>query len=91
MACAFNPVAAQLFSVFVLIFVIVYIYAVISFVFLHEFFNVNDGLFCRTLWECVVTVTREGLLDTLGAVRQTIIHSGALLLSYMPTEVLVIY
>ena len=70
---------------------IVYIYAVISFVFLHEFFDVNDGLFCRTLGECVVTVIREGLLDTLGAVRQKIIRSGALSLSCMSTEAFVFY
>ena len=84
-------IAAQLFSVFFLIFVIMYIYAVISFVFLHKFFDVNDGLFCRTLGECVVTVIREGVLDTLGAVRQTIIYSGALSLSYMLTEVFALY
>ena len=82
------PVASQLLSVFALIFVIMYIYAVISFVTLHKFFDVNDGLFCRTLGECVVTVIREGLLDTLGAVRQTMIHNGALPLSYIPTVVL---
>ena len=61
--------ASQLFSVFILIFMVLFIYAVISFVFLHEFFVTDNGQFCRTLGECVVTVVRDGLLDTLGLVR----------------------
>ena len=51
-----------------------YIYAVISFAFLHESAN-NDGaedkdasLFCDTLGECFITVVRYGLIDNLGLV-----------------------
>ena len=43
------------------------IFAVVSFVFLHNFFD-NDTMFCRTMIECYVSVIREGLLDTIGTV-----------------------
>lgn len=35
---------------------------------MHNFFNRETPLFCYTMWECYVTVIREGLLDTFGAV-----------------------
>lgn len=67
--------ALQLVSVFLLIFAIVYIYAVISFALLHDFFRRNDGQFCDNLGECFVTVLRGGLLDTLGGVGLINVHN----------------
>ena len=67
----FYATAAQVISVGLLGLAIFLIYAVLSFAFLHNFFNPYDmdyNLFCNTLIQCSVTVIREGLLDTLGAV-----------------------
>ena len=61
--------ALQLLSVFLLIFAIIYIYAVMSFALLHDFFSRESGQFCDNLGMCFVTVLRGGLLDTLGRVR----------------------
>ena len=54
--------------------VVLYIYAVISFAFLHESAD-NSGeedkdndLFCETLGQCFITVIRFGLIDNLGLV-----------------------
>ncbi len=64
--------ALQLIVVGLLALAVLLIYAVISFAILHNFFDPeNDNLFCETLWQCFVTVTREGLLDTLGAVSRS--------------------
>ena len=53
--------------------VILYIYAVVSFAFLHESFlqpdNNDATLFCQDLGECFVSTIRYGLLDNLGLVR----------------------
>ena len=50
--------------------IVLYIYAVISFAFLHE--SVNDegenALFCDTLGQCFISVVRWGLIDNLGLV-----------------------
>ena len=50
--------------------VVLYIYAVISFAFLHE--SVNDlgdnKLYCDTLGQCFITVIRWGLIGNLGLV-----------------------
>ena len=62
------PVAAQLVSVALLGMGILLIFSVISFVFLHNFFD-NQTVFCRSMFECYVSVIREGLLDTIGTVR----------------------
>ena len=59
---------AQLILVFGVIFVIIFVYSVISFAFLHNFFNNQDGQFCDSLGQCYVSVLRGGLLDTLGSV-----------------------
>ena len=59
---------AQLILVFAVIFVIIFIYSVISFAFLHNFFNNEEGQFCANLGQCFVSVLRGGLLDTLGSV-----------------------
>lgn len=54
--------------------VVLYIYAVISFAFLHESADNEDdddkdaSLFCDTLGECLITVVRYGLIDNLGLV-----------------------
>uniref|UniRef100_A0A1X7UK67 MIR domain-containing protein n=1 Tax=Amphimedon queenslandica TaxID=400682 RepID=A0A1X7UK67_AMPQE len=64
---AISKSAAQLISVALLALGILLVFAVISFVFLHDFFD-NENLFCRTLFECYISVTREGLLDTIGTI-----------------------
>jgi hypothetical protein len=54
--------------------VVLYIYAVISFAFLHESADNeadsgrDNDLFCDTLGQCFVTVIRYGLIDNLGLV-----------------------
>ena len=63
--------ALQLLIVFLLGQSIIFMYAVISFAFLHGYFDAEDGLFCETLAQCFATVMREGLLDTLGTVSFT--------------------
>ena len=58
----------ELIFVGLLILSIVLIYAVLSFAFMYNFFNPDDNLYCDTLWECYVTVMREGLLGTFRTV-----------------------
>ena len=45
------------------------VFAMGSFIFLHGYFFVSDDqgttLYCDGLWQCFVTVSREGLLDSL--------------------------
>ena len=52
--------------------VILYIYAVVSFAFIHESFLAPDNndatLFCSTLYECFASTIRYGLLENLGLV-----------------------
>ena len=52
---------------------LILIYAVVSFLVLSEFFPIKDdeGIFryCSSLIECYMSVLREGLLDTFGGVR----------------------
>ena len=50
--------------------IILYIYAVISFAFLHESFHDKgeNPLYCNTLGHCFITVIRWGLIDNLGQV-----------------------
>ena len=52
--------------------VVLYIYAVVSFAFLHESFEQPDNndatLFCSTLYECFASTIRYGLIDNLGLV-----------------------
>lgn len=52
--------------------VVLYIYAVVSFAFLHESFEKPDNddatLFCYTLYECFVSTLRYGLIENLGLV-----------------------
>ena len=51
-----------------------FVYAVFAFAFMSGFFDLSENLYCRTLLECFITVTREGLLDTLGAVSNAYIN-----------------
>lgn len=52
-----------------LILIVLFIYSVISFAFLHESVNNQDmSLYCNTLGECFVTVIRVGLINSLGSV-----------------------
>ena len=64
--------ALQLLTVFVLGLVVMYIYAVISFALIQNYFNTENDLFCETAFQCFITVTRLGLLDTLGNVSYTL-------------------
>uniref|UniRef100_A0A1X7UZ02 Ion transport domain-containing protein n=1 Tax=Amphimedon queenslandica TaxID=400682 RepID=A0A1X7UZ02_AMPQE len=57
----------QLASVFLLCFIFIYIYAVISFAFLNNYFSEERDQFCGSLWQCFITVLHLGLLSTLGA------------------------
>ena len=54
--------------------VVLYIYAVVSFAFIHESFLAPDNddatLFCSTLYECFVSTIRYGLIENLGLVIQ---------------------
>ena len=58
----------------ILFLVVLYIYSVVSFAFLHESFLMPDNddanLFCNTLFECLISVLRYGLIDNLGLVHQ---------------------
>jgi inositol 1,4,5-triphosphate receptor type 1 len=58
--------AKQLFYVALMILALLVIYAVLSYAFLSSFFDLSSYQYCRTLWECLVTIIREGLLDTFG-------------------------
>ena len=55
--------------------IVIYNYAVGTFVFMpNEFNNQDEGeavRYCDTLFECSVTVLEYGLLDTIGAVSHT--------------------
>ena len=55
--------------------IVLYIYAVVSFAFLHNFFtaSTNAELYCGNLIECMYSILRFGLLDNIGLV-SIIIH-----------------
>ncbi|XP_019860384.1 PREDICTED: inositol 1,4,5-trisphosphate receptor-like isoform X2 [Amphimedon queenslandica] len=57
----------RLASVFLLCFIFIYIYAVISFAFLNNYFSEDRDQFCGSLLQCFFTVSRLGLLSTLGS------------------------
>ena len=46
------------------------VFSVVAFLFIQDHFNETDDnpLFCNSLWQCFISVSREGLLDTLGQV-----------------------
>ncbi len=58
--------------------IVLYIYAVVSFAFLHESFlfpdNDDASLFCDNLFECFVSTIRYGLIDNLGLVSQDVMN-----------------
>jgi inositol 1,4,5-triphosphate receptor type 1 len=56
----------QIVFVVLLMMSIMFAYAVLSYTFLSTFFNAQSNLFCSTLWQCFITVMREGILDTFG-------------------------
>ena len=67
----FYIIVVQLIYVGLFGLAVLLIYAVLSFAFFHNFFKPYDmdyNLFCNTSIQCYVTVIREGLLDSLGAV-----------------------
>ncbi len=49
---------------------ILLVFSVVAFVFIQDHFNETDDnpLFCNSLWQCFISVSREGLLNTLGQV-----------------------
>lgn len=59
--------------------IIIYIYAVGTFIFMPNDFDNQEGevgeavRYCHTLFECTITVVEYGLLDTLGAVSYILI------------------
>ncbi|XP_077987360.1 inositol 1,4,5-trisphosphate-gated calcium channel ITPR1-like [Glandiceps talaboti] len=55
----------SLLWVFLLGFIIIYIYAVIGFGFLRSNFDTDSGLYCRNMFECLITSVRFGLIDGL--------------------------
>ena len=65
----FTYVAVQLLTILILGLVVIYIYAVISFALIPNYFSDTNDEFCRTIFQCFVTITRLGLLDTIGSVR----------------------
>ncbi|XP_019849736.1 PREDICTED: inositol 1,4,5-trisphosphate receptor type 1-like isoform X1 [Amphimedon queenslandica] len=48
--------------------IVLFIYAVISFAFLHQYFKITDdaSLYCKSLLECMYSVLRYGLIDNIG-------------------------
>ena len=64
--------AKQLIYVALIGLAVILIFAVIAFAFLHDYMDDNENLFCSTLFECFITVSREGLLNTIGIVSITI-------------------
>lgn len=64
-------VGISLVWVAILFVVMLYIYSVVSFAFLHESLLMPDAeanLFCETLFQCLITVIRYGLMDNPGLV-----------------------
>ena len=65
----FSYLVEQLIFIGLLTLAILLIYAVFSFAFMRKFFDTADSnLFCQTLWQCYVTVIREGFLNSFGGV-----------------------
>ena len=71
MYCSFPNIflaAPQLVTIAILGIVILFGYSVISFLIYRPVFVEQMGLYCNTLFECFVSASRIGLLDTLGIV-----------------------
>ena len=67
----FAATGISLIWVAILGLIVLFIYAVISFAFLHNYFRITDdaSLYCETLLECMYSVLRYGLIDNIGLVR----------------------
>ena len=66
-------VGISLLWVAILGLVVLYIYSVVSFAFLHESLlmpNEEAKLFCNSLFQCLITIIRYGLLDSPGLVHK---------------------
>lgn len=59
--------AYQLLIIFALGIVFIYIYAVVSFALISNYFSEEKDEFCNNVFQCFVTILRVGLLDTLGS------------------------
>nr|XP_006825393.1 PREDICTED: inositol 1,4,5-trisphosphate receptor type 1-like [Saccoglossus kowalevskii] len=55
----------SLLWVFLLGFIIIYIYAIVGFAVLRSHFDTDSGLYCETMFQCLVTSVRFGLIDGL--------------------------
>ena len=65
----FSYLVEQLVFIGLLTLAILFIYAVFSFALMRNFFDPGySNLFCDSLWQCYVTVIREGLLNSFGGV-----------------------
>ncbi|XP_060075349.1 inositol 1,4,5-trisphosphate receptor type 1-like [Ylistrum balloti] len=52
--------------------IVIYIYALVGFALLREFFTPGDYLYCTNLWQCTITVMRYGLIgDMFETIHQT--------------------
>lgn len=67
----------SLLMVAVLGLIVLFIYAMASFAFLHNFFlETSDAeLYCETLAQCMYSILRYGLLDNIGLVRNILKES----------------
>ena len=46
--------------------IVIYMYSLASFAFLRAHFDMGDGMFCQTSWQCFISSLRVGLMDSLG-------------------------
>ena len=56
-------VGRSLFWVFVYGSIFLYIYALVAFAHLRIVFNPDEGMYCNTFYQCMVTSIRRGLID----------------------------
>ena len=50
---------------------IIYIYGLVGFVFYRPYFDKDMGLYCDTIYECVLTLAHWGIVDSAANVRVT--------------------
>ena len=63
MYIAWQSITVALFGL-----VCIFVYAVVSFAFFRDFFEPDSGLYCESLWQCLLTVLRVGLLSSFNDV-----------------------
>ena len=50
----------QLFFVGLISASVLLVFAIVGFIFIHDYFEASSPLFCNTLWECFISISREG-------------------------------